>query len=306
MCGALAWAQTDKTTYMTDINGHRVAASTNDATPLPDGTVRREVSQSVNGRAVPLEKTEQHVTKSGTHTTTETITHRYDPTGNLSLTERVVTEHDDLPGGSSTESSRTYRSDVSGGMREMERRDVDTRVQGSTTTQQTVVARPGMDGSFQTAEKRSTESQKSGDRTDTKETVYRRSQNGDLYPALQQVKTETKTGATTAAQIADYEPSSLTGNLQLARQTVSTSTVDKAGNETREENLYAPAADGHIQENGAPQQIKEQQLITRRVASDGTVTETLGVRRPMPSDPTKLGGLQEISETVCKGKCVNP
>ena len=55
--------------------------------------------------------------------------------------------------------------------------------------------------------------------------------------------------------MADYEQS-LTGNLQLARQTVSTTTKDKDGNETSEVNLYAAAADGRVQENGARQQIK--------------------------------------------------
>jgi hypothetical protein len=305
VCGALACAQSDKTIYTTDINGHRVTDITTDVAPLKDGSAKQELSQSVNGRQVPMQSTEQHVTKSGTHSTIETITKRYDPTGGLFTTERVVTQHDDLPGGGSSETSTTYRSDVSGNMKEAERRQVDTRVQGSNTTQETVVSRPGLDGSFQPAEKRSIDTQKAGDRTDTKETVYRVSQNGELYPALQEVITETKTGPTTTAQIADYEPS-VTGNLQLARQTVSTATTDKAGNETREVNLYSAAADGRVQENGAPQQIKEQQVITRHVASDGTVTETLSVRRPSISDPTKLGGLQQISETVCKGKCINP
>ena len=171
---AFAFAQTANTLYTTDINGNRIAAAINDTARLPDGTSKREMSQSVNGRTVPLEATETHVTRSGNHTTTETIIKRFDPTGNLSLTERVVTERDAQPNGSSTETSKTYSSDLNG-MKETERRQVDTRVQGATTTQETVVSRPGLDGSFQPAEKRSSDSVKSGDRTDTKETVYRRS-----------------------------------------------------------------------------------------------------------------------------------
>ncbi len=305
LCAGLACAQTANTLYTTDINGNRIVASINDTAKLPDGTSKRELSQSVNGRTIPLEATETHVTRSGNHTTTETVIKRFDPTGNLSLTERVVTERDALPGGSSTETYKTYSSDLNG-MKETERRQVDTRVQGSTTSQESVVSRPGLDGSFQTAEKRSSDSVKSGDRVDTKETVYRRSQSGELYPALQEVKTATKTGQTTKEQVADYEPSALTGTMQLARQSLSTVTTDKVGNQTQEVNLYAPAADGHIQETGAPQQIKEQQLITKRVASDGSVTETLNVRRPLPSDPTKLGDVQPISQTICTGKCIVP
>ena len=33
------------------------------------------------------------------------------------------------------------------------------------------------------------------------------------------------------------------------------------------------------------------------------MVETLSVRRPTVSDPNRLGALQQISETVCKGKC---
>ena len=70
-----------------------------------------------------------------------------------------------------------------------------------------------------------------------------------------------------------------------------------------EVNLYQRSIDGRIQERGAPQQIKEQQVIERRKVPDGSVVETLSVRHPSLSDPTKLGGLQPLSETVCTGKC---
>lgn len=274
-----------------------------DTSLVKDGHATRELSQSVNGRVVPLEKTEQTVTKSGNKTTTETIIKRYNPTGELIMTQRVVNEKETQPNGSSSETAKTFVTDVSGSLKEMERRTVNTTVQGGLTTKQTEIDQPSLDGSFQVAEKRSSESQKSGDRTDTKETVYRRSQNGEMFPALQHVIVETQSGQTTTQQVADYEPS-LTGNLQLARQTVSTTTKDKNGNETGEVNIYASAADGRVQENGAPQQIKEQQLITRRVGSDGSVTDSVSVRRPSINDPTKLGSPKQISETTCTGKCI--
>jgi hypothetical protein len=299
----LACAQNDTTLYRTDLNGHRVAEEAFDTSLVKDGHATRELSQSVNGRVVPLEKTEQTVTKSGNKTTTETLIKRYNPTGELIMTQRVVNEKETQANGSSTETAKTFVSDVSGSMKEMERRKVDTTVQGGLTTKQTEIDQPGLDGSFQVAEKRSSESQKSGERTDTKEMVYRRSQNGEMFPALQHVIVETKSGQTTTEQVADYEPS-VTGNLQLARQRVSTTTKDKNGNETSEVNLYAAAADGRVQENGAPQQMKEQELITRKVGSDGSVTESVSVRRPTISDPTKLGSAQQISQTTCTGKCI--
>ncbi len=53
----------------------------------------------------------------------------------------------------------------------------------------------------------------------------------------------------------------------------------------------------------SPEQMKEQQLIERTKRPDGSVVETLSVRRPSISDPNRLGNLQKLSETVCKGKC---
>jgi hypothetical protein len=127
-----------------------------------------------------------------------------------------------------------------------------------------------------------------------------------MSPALQEVISETKTGATTTRQIANYEPGLTFGTMRLASQAVSTTTKDKDGNETSEVDIYASAADGRVQENGAPQQVKEQQLITRHVGSDGSVTDSVSVRRPSISDPTKLGNPQQISQTTCTGKCITP
>ena len=196
--GALGWAQNDTALYRTDLNGHRVEEEAFDTSLVKDGHATRELSQSVNGRVVPLEKTEQTVTKSGNKTTTETLIKRYNPTGELIMTQRVVNEKETQPNGSSTETAKTFVSDVSGIMKEMERRKVETTVQGSVTTKQTQIDQPGLDGSFQVAEKRSSESQKSGDRTDTKETVYRRSQEWrDVPGSAQHVIVETKSGETT-------------------------------------------------------------------------------------------------------------
>jgi hypothetical protein len=298
---AIASAQNEKTMYTTDLNGNRVAAATSES--LDD--THRQLSESINGRTVPLESTETHtLSKSGNRTVTETITKRYGSTGELASTQRTVTDTESLPNGSSNQSIRVYSSDVNGSMKETERQEVQKRVQGSSTTTETVLQRPDISGSFATSEKRSARADVSGNVTNTAETVYRRSQNGDLYPALQQVKIETRTGKDTVSeQVAYYEPG-VTGKLQLARQTVSTSVTDAAGNETKEVNLYAASAYGRVQEEGAAsQQISEQQLITRHVRADGGTTETLSVRRPSLSDPHQLGSPQLISETVCTGNC---
>jgi hypothetical protein len=291
--------------YVTDLSGNRVQSAVGDSTKSKDGSSRRELTQSINGRTVPLEKVERRETTSGNTTTIEVVTTRYNPTGEVRMTERTVTQREKLASGGSNESTRVFQSDVNGLPRETERRTSKTQVQGSSTTTDTSVDRLSINGGFENTEKRNTISVTSGNRTDTKETVLRPSQNGTMVTALQQVKTVTKSGDNTTEQVADYELG-VSGALQLARQTVTTSVKDKAGNETKEVNLYAASIDGRVQEPSAPQQLKEQQSITRTVRPDGSVVESLSVRRPSLADPGKLGAPQKISDTVCKGNCANP
>jgi hypothetical protein len=302
---ALALAQNQSTQYVTDLSGNRVPSALADTSISIDGNTKRELTQSINGRTVPLEKTERHETTSGDTTTIEVITTRYGPTGEVGMTERTVTQREKLSNGGSTESTHVYRSDINGTLKESERRTATTQVQGSNSTTDVSIDRVGINGGFQNAEKRNIVSVASGNHTESKETVLRPSQNGAMVTALQEIRSITRNGDATSEQVADYEPG-VTGNLKLARQSVTTSTKDKAGNETKQVDLYAASIDGRVQEPGAPQQLKEQQSITRTVSPDGSVVESLSVRRPSLSDPGKLGAPEKISETVCKGHCSNP
>jgi len=75
------------------------------------------------------------------------------------------------------------------------------------------------------------------------------------------------------------------------------------GKEVIQTNTYSHTVVGRLQESNAAMRIKEQEIVERRANPDGSVVETLSVRRPSMSDPNRLGDLQRISETVCKGKC---
>jgi hypothetical protein len=136
----------------------------------------------------------------------------------------------------------------------------------------------------------------------TTETVYRPSQNGGLSEAVRTVSQESKKNGQTVVSTADYEPG-VTGQLELHSQSVTTTVKQPDGSETKQVDLYDAAAAGHVRENGGPQQLKEEQIITRKTGADGSVTETLSVRRPSISDPNHLGNLQQISQTVCQGQC---
>jgi hypothetical protein len=68
-------------------------------------------------------------------------------------------------------------------------------------------------------------------------------------------------------------------------------------------NFYQPSVPGMVRESGSPQQLFEQDVVQRQKAPDGSVIETVSVRRANPDNPSRLGPSQQISETVCKGKC---
>jgi len=300
---ALAWSQSTTNTYSTDINGRRVEAPSIAAAGTAANGERTERTQSINGRQVPLEQVVDRVVREDANgKVTERMLKKFDPTGRLALTERVLIEENKLPGGGSSVRETTYRTDVNGATHEDQRRTTETRVQGSTTTANTVVDRPTLNGSFETVEKRSAVTDGSATNQRTTESVYRRDGAGGFQETLRTVKTSAKQNDTTTETTANYEPG-VTGQLQLASQTESVSTKQPNGTETTQVNMYAHTVAGQLQDNNAKMRVLEQQIIERRTNSDGSVAETLSVRRPSMGDPNRLGELQKISETVCKGKC---
>ncbi len=299
MSAALAWPQSATTRYQQDLNGNRAVV---DAFTSTDGE-RTQRSQSINGRQVPLEQTVDRVIHEDANgKVTERIVRKYGADGQLSSTDRVMIEENKLPGGGSSVRETTSRSDVNGNFQQVERQTTETRVDGSTTTANTVIDRPTLNGSFETVEKQSSVTE--GPPTDqhTTESVYRRDGGGGFQEALRYVKTSSKVDDTTKETTVNYEPG-LDGQLQLASRSDSTTTKGPDGTEVTKTDLYAHTVAGVLQDNTAPMRIKEQQIVERRPNPDGSVVETLSVRRPTVSDPNRLGAPRQLFETVCQGKC---
>ena len=284
---------------MKDVNGRRVDGPTVTST----GGDRTQLFQSINGRQVPLEETVDRVLRDdGNSKTTERIVRKFAPNGQLAATERVLIEETKVPGGGSSVRETTSRSDVNGRFQEAERRTIETRVQGSTTTSSTVVDRPTPGGSFETVEKRSAVTDGTDTSQRTTESVYSRDASGSFKEISRTSKTSTKANNTTTETTANYDPG-VTGQLQLSSQAESTTTKQPDGTELIQTNVYAQTVAGRLQESNGAMRVKEQQIVERHTNPDGSVVETLSMRRPSMSDPNKLGDLQKVSETVCKGKC---
>jgi hypothetical protein len=299
VCLGICAAQSAVTSSSVDINGNSVPG----VSTVSADHQATEVSQSINGRQVPLEQSSSKVlTETPSGRTVETILRKFNQTGQLISTERVVTE-EEKHGNNSTTRTTTYRSDINGNVAQAERKIVESSTQGNVINTQTVIERPSINGSMQAVEKRSQVTESTGqETTHSDETVYRLSGSGDYYPALREVTDTSKEGNQTVAKTAHYEPIA-SSQLQLTRQSVATMTKRPDGSQVEQVNLYGNAVPGNVRENGAPLQLYEQQLIDREKGPGDTVVQTLSVRRPTMSNPNTLGPLQKISETTCKGNC---
>jgi hypothetical protein len=295
-----ASAQSTSATYTKDLNGNRVEGKQISTSANGDRTERY---QSINGRQVPVEQvTERVVSQDANGKVTERIVQKFDPTGRPALTERVMIEEHKLPDGGSTVRETTYRNDTNGSSRETERKTTETRVNGSTATSSTVIDRPGMSGTFETVEKRSAVTDGPAENQRTTESVYSRSLSGGFQETVRAVKTASKVNDTLKETTATYEPG-LNGQLQLDSQTESTSHKQPDGTEVIQRDVFAQTVSGNVQGSTGALRVKEEQVIQRRTNPDGSVAETVSVRRPAVSDPNRLGDLQKVSETLCKGKC---
>jgi len=295
----LVSAQSVVTSASTDINGNRVPGSTFISTDHQT----TEVSRSINGRQVPMEQRSSKVLSENANSkVVETLIRKYDQNGQVVSTEKVVTEEQKHGSGTSVRTT-TYRSDINGNMAQAERKTVESSAQGPVSNTQTVVERPSINGSFQTVEKRTLVSQPTGnDATHADETVYRLSENGDFYPAVREITDTSHAGNQTTAKTSEYQQNG-NSQMQLTRQSVSTTTKRADGSEVEEVNIYGQAVPGNVRESNATPQLFEQQIIARQKGAGDAVVETLSVRRPTMSDPKILGPVQKISETTCKGKC---
>ncbi len=283
-----------------DLNGNRVQAAIYTA---KDGD-RQELTQSINGRQVPLEQSDTHVLSEGPDgRTTETLTHKYDATGQVVSTERTVVEEKKTANGAVIHAT-VYRSDLNGQMAESERRTIETQTQGPNSTTNVTISRPGLSGSFDVAEKRNVVTNTKDKTVHETEIVQVPAANGQLMETLREVRDQTTVDGTTTSTSARYEPD-FTGKMSLAGQQVTTVKKAADGSLVTEVNLYAPAAYGIARSENATQQLKEQDVIVRR-EKNGVVTETTTVSRPTMQDPNRLGPPAPVSELVCKGKCDGP
>jgi len=287
-----------------DINGHRVSEGPQIVTTKsPTGTVITEILQSVNGRLVPIERTEERVVRDdASGKVVERVVRRFDQTGIPSSALRQTIEEQKRPDGSSTTTSTTYRGDVNGKMQLIEKATTEARTSATEERSETVIQRPSVNGTLDTAEKQSRVAVKQGTGYREEETTYRTSGNGGLYAAVRTVTDHAQQGSESSDNTVEYEANP-SGSLQLHSQKVVKTVTAPDGSKESVVDLYSTHVPGRVDATGAGLKLEERQLVQRQKTGPDTVTETLSVQRPTVTDPNTLGPSRQLSQTVCKGAC---
>ncbi len=287
-----------------DINGNPVAnGPTISRTKTANESQTMVTTQSINGRTVPMEQTEEHVLRNDSSgKVTERIVRRYDPQGNPLPPVRQTIEEQKRPDGSLTIQSTTYTTDINGNAQITEKSVTDTQKNASGESSETVVQRPTVNG-FETVEKHSEVVSKQGDNYQADSTTYRRDGNGGFYPAVRQTTEHTVRGSEVSDNSAEYERGA-EGDLQLHGQTVKKTVTRPDGSQDSVVDIYSRNVPGVVSESGL--KLEEQQTIESAPGPNNTVVQRLSVRRPTVSDPGTLGPPRQLSETVCKGDCKPP
>lgn len=280
-----------------DINGRRVDGASSLVNQAPGSADRIEMVRSVNGRTVPVESVEDKVVSElGGVKIIERVVKRYDASGRPGPPERVHIEERKNADGSVNSATSVTRADLNGNYALAERTVTDSKKSGDTTNSNTVVERPTLNGSLEVVERKEVVKRETADGSVSQSSsVSRRDTNGRFGETARQVLEKTVAGGRTVENVATYEAGS-TG-MQLIRQTVS---KEVAGSNQKEVEVFETAQAGRV--GSTKPELREQRIIEKTATANGAV-ESISVRRPLASDPNRLGKAQKVEEIICTGKC---
>ena len=301
------WGQ-DTSTYTksaVDINGHPTVEGPRIAERRgPNEVEITEKTRSINGREVPLERIEERVVRNdATGKVIERLIRRYDPTGNRMMPVKELIEEQKHADGGSTIQTTTYEGDVNGRLRLTARSITDVQKNGSTESAATVVEQPTLNGSLEAVSKQTSIKIKEQNGYQESTTTYRKNDRDGFYPAVKITSTHSESGGQAVDNSAEYEIGAR-GELRLHSQKVQKTLKRPDGSEDIQVDIFGQnvvGRTGAIEPSGL--KLQEQDVIERRRVAPNTVVESLSLRRTSIADPNRLGPLQAVSQTTCRGKC---
>jgi len=290
-----------------DVNGNPMPGLDTRSSRSDGDSSVYETRQSLNGTTVPAERVEQHVVRdSGGVRVVERTIQRYSPNGEPLPREKQVITTTTHADGSVEERNDTLRGDLNGNLALAERTETEARRNGSTVNSQSVISRPSLNASLDVVEKRNVvRDERSKDAWQQNETVWRKGQSG-FYEAVRRVTEHRAEDGRVSENTAEYEPGS-TGALVLHSQVVKNSVKAPDGSERTEITVRDQSAPGTVIDGSDPGlKLRSEEIAERVPGADGSVRETVSVRRPTIAEPDRLGPARRISETVCRGDCNPP
>jgi hypothetical protein len=295
---SLSLAQQSRMTSRTyDINGPGIDNVTSFVNRSPGSVERIETVRNLDGRRIPVESVEDKVvSESGGVKIIERLVKRYDANGRPGPPEKVHIEESKNADGSVNTAISIMRADINGTYTVAERSLTDSKKSGDTTTSTTVIQRPTVNGSLEVVEKKELVKRESPGGSESQNlTVLQRDMNGRFDETAKQVLEKTVVNGRTLENVATYEATN--GQMQLIRQTVS---QEVTGSNQKEVDVFEVGQAGRAGDSRP--QLRERKLIEKTPTANGAV-ERISLRRPLESDPNRLGDAQKVGEVICTGKC---
>ncbi|MFN7932949.1 MAG: hypothetical protein U0R19_06450 [Bryobacteraceae bacterium] len=286
-------------TYSTDLNGRRMADATYSTSTSGGVTTRTEMTQSVNGRMVPLESVEERVIREDANgRVVERITRKFDPNGRPGMAEKQQIQERKNADGSVSSTVDTFRSDLNGRFELMERVTTQASKSGNTTNANVQVERPTLNGTMDVVERKTRVATEDKNSAQSDTTTFRKDPSGRFVETFRVVTNAGDQNGQRVENTAQYESTQM-GKLELTQQSVARVKKNTDGTETREVDVYRNVP-GRVVQSATPP-LLERQVIEQRKSGDQLV-ETTVVMRPSINDPNRLGAPMKIGERVCTGK----
>ena len=294
-----AQQSTDRSTVWTiDASGHRVEGPLYAVTESPTGGERTETVQSINGRMIPVQSTEDRVvSQNSTNKVTERVIRKYDPNGNLGQPIKVRIEETKNPDGSTTIRSSAYEADLNGNQQLFERSTTEVRKNGATTETSIFVERGGA-GGLAPYERTNSVERQSGNGSQLESNTYRRDVNGNFTPYSQDTRQTTKSGNEQTTDTAHYELGA-DGRMALYSRAIDRSKTNPDGSQVTDTDVYSRFSVGKTGDvNASEPRLQEQSHRQLTPGPNGSVIETTSVRARLPSDQSRFGQYETVSKVT--------
>jgi hypothetical protein len=284
--------------WTNNLSGNRTEGSRYTSVESPSGSQRVETAQSINGRIVPIQSSEDRVLSQDSQSkVVERVIRKYDANGNPGLPVKVRIEEKKNPDGSTTIQSTAYESDVNGNLQLFERSTSQIRKNGATETS-TTVERATLNGALQTVERATKVERPTGSGSQVESTVFRKDISGNFTPFAQEVKQITKGGGAETTDAARYEPGP-DGKLTLASRSIDHVKTNPDGSQVTDTEVYSSFSAGRTVDLSANQPRLQQQIHKERTPGPGgQMVETTSVRARLPNDQSQFGAYEKVSQTT--------